>query len=252
MHPITLLALSVVLMPRLVNAQEAGPSVSQPSAETASAPSATVNDIVNMALEVGEDRVDFKDRGAPYLGFKEKHGIRNRGGGVKAKSTPDMATRSCHVALKETRRDLQPQCIILTWLKVYPEDKHSVEYAFRFDLAGKLEKAFRSTGKITETGEGVKGSAILTALKVKDPEVQQRAREELDFWLKRTAKYLAKKRAKEQAALGGGGASVQTSSVQAARDTVAEPAASAASPSTAAEATRTAAEVKPVQAVSAQ
>lgn len=171
------IALSIIVLPLIVNAEVA-----------------TINQVVETALSVGEDEVRFKDKSATLLGYKAKTGIPSRGAGVGPRSTPDGSARGCFVAIKETKKGKQPECLIFHWYKNYPEEKNYVEYAFRFSLDGKLEKAFRSTGKLTDTGEGVEGSAVDTPLKVKDFEVQQRAREMLDFWRQRTAKYLAEKR----------------------------------------------------------
>lgn len=213
MRRLILVALSIVLLPRLVNAEEAGSSVAPAQTGT------SFNDVVNFALDAGKDEVVFKDPSAKLIGYSPRKGITTRGGGVTPKNTPDGSARYCHVAVKKTRKGKRPECLILHWFKTYPEEKYSVEYVFRYSLEGKLEKAFRGTGKLTDKGEGVEGSAVNVKLKVKDFEVQQRAREMLDFWKQRTAAYLAKKRG--QTSIGGG---QSASAVQAPRDAVAEPA----------------------------
>lgn len=217
MRRLFIFAFSIVLVPHHVKAQETRSSAGLGQVAEATA---TLQELIDLQLAVGEDDVDLKDQRARLLGF-DKTGIRNRGGGVKAKNTPDGAGRSCLVALKGPK-GLQPQSLILVWSKDYPEEERADQYGFRFSLDGRLEKAYSGTGKITKSGESVRGSAKDVSMKIKDLVVQQRARDELDFWLKRAGKYLAKKRAKAAAA--GGGASVvqPAADLRAGRDAVAD------------------------------
>lgn len=103
----------------------------------------------------------------------------------------------CRVAINEGwGGKIKPQCVLLHWAKDYLEEGRTVDYHFRFNLKGKIEKAVRVVAKINPDGSPIVGSAVNSPQDIDDPEIKERAQAELDYWLKRTAKYLAWKKEK--------------------------------------------------------
>jgi hypothetical protein len=92
----------------------------------------------------------------------------------------------------------KPDCLLFLWQKEYLEQRTVKTYAFRFSLDGKLERALSSVGKLHPDGKSVRALGVNTALDIDDPEIQERAQAELDFWLVRAAGLIAKKKAESR------------------------------------------------------
>jgi len=66
----------------------------------------------------------------------------------------------------------------------FPDQLKVKNWVFRFSLDGKLEKVVSGVGQNDKDGNPVVGSEEDTLQDVNDPDVQDRARTELKFWLK--------------------------------------------------------------------
>jgi hypothetical protein len=119
---------------------------------------------------------------------------------IKGDSTDDNeigpdTQSTCKVVLEKNGNKAKPVCMLIVWEKVHRRSHKLETYYFRFTTDGKLERAISSDARVDDSGEGVPGSANTRALDIKSPTVSKRAKQELAFWLKRTAKVMAKKKA---------------------------------------------------------
>ncbi|MBI5202490.1 MAG: hypothetical protein HY925_12940 [Elusimicrobia bacterium] len=100
--------------------------------------------------------------------------------GFEESETTDGRERVCRLVLK----DGKPDSLVFF---AYEEDIKSLTTRmsiYRSTLAGKLQSAVFTTGKIDEHGEAVRGSAQDTPLNILSETTQFDFSRELDFWLK--------------------------------------------------------------------
>lgn len=119
---------------------------------------------------------------------------------IKGDSTDDNeigadTQSTCKVVLDKEGKKGKPVCMLIVWEQTNRATHKLESYFFRFTTAGKLERAVSGDARVDEAGETVPGSANMKALDVNAPDVAKRAKEQLAFWLKRTAKVMAKKKA---------------------------------------------------------
>ncbi|MBI3552710.1 MAG: hypothetical protein HY077_09330 [Elusimicrobia bacterium] len=140
----------------------------------------SVEEFRRWLLKEGKDRFEFGDRRAPLLNLPTS------GVATKAWATGHSNPfHMCNLVVDPSSDGTTPKavCIVLTSTRRDPEQHKAKDWVFRFLLDGSLEKAFTSIGDIDAQGAPVLGSGVLSEGNVKDPEIKQKAREELNFWL---------------------------------------------------------------------
>jgi hypothetical protein len=115
---------------------------------------------------------------APVLGIPPD--AQSRAFEMKEGDCSDGKYRTFDVIVESSGTERLPHMFVLLVMK-----KHGLsteDYWFTLHPNGRIEKALRSMGKLTETGHGVPGSSVDVDL---DPDEAQRLlKRELDFWLK--------------------------------------------------------------------
>ena len=119
---------------------------------------------------------------------------------IKGDSTDDNeigadTTSTCKVVVEKDGNKTKPVCMLILWERLHRSSHKLESYVYRFTTEGKLEKAVSNDAQLDDAGHGVPGSAKITPLDVNSPAVSKRAKDELAFWLKRTARVMAKKKA---------------------------------------------------------
>lgn len=89
-----------------------------------------------------------------------------------------------NIVLESNGEDKKPTCIVLQTDMDFPEQLKVKNWFFLFSLDGKLQKAVSGVGTNDKDGHAISGSEENTPQDVNDPDVQDRARTELKFWLK--------------------------------------------------------------------
>lgn len=150
-------------------------------------------EFVQWLLEHGKDKIDNLGRNAEPLKLPP--------GGLPAKAWATGNTNPYHktsLILNKTTngKDQTPICLILSWSKEYPKLLKSKHYGFRFSLDGTFERGTSTIGDRDSNGKPIRSSGIIAKLDLKDPEIQEKAQAELDFWLKRAAELIAKKKSR--------------------------------------------------------
>ena len=98
----------------------------------------------------------------------------------------------CSVVIGQGPAAHRPVCLVLVTAQNYADNRKTKDWFFRFNLSGTLEKAVSGVGENDKDGKPVEGSAVDSPQDIKDPDVQERAQQELKFWLER-GRALAKK-----------------------------------------------------------
>jgi hypothetical protein len=136
---------------------------------------------IQFVLKRGHDWLLFGDRRGPIFGFTVA------GVPSKALSNDDYAGKSVHperMCNVVVDADGKPVCLILQLGLDFPRLRQSKDWNFRLNLNGNLENAFSGVGDSDATGKPIPGSARDRQEDVTDPETQERAAAELNYWLK--------------------------------------------------------------------
>jgi hypothetical protein len=96
--------------------------------------------------------------------------------------TTDNLYHGTSIAVDESANP--PKALKLIFSTTHSWDDNSEDYHFKTNLNGKLEKVVSIFGKINPAGESVKGSGQVSEKDITSPEIKERFRHELDFWLK--------------------------------------------------------------------
>jgi hypothetical protein len=156
-----------------------------------------VKEFVRWLLKDGKERVLMPGRGASLLDLPE--------GGVPSKaraSGNSNPVHMCSLALdKNSDADKpKPTCFLLYVADLHPEQRNTKAWNFRYRLDGVLEKAVLTDGTLDENGKPVVGSAVDSVQDIKDPEIQAKAKEELEYWLAKAYELTHKTTAKPETA----------------------------------------------------
>lgn len=145
--------------------------------------------IADWLVKEGKDGLDFANTSAADLLGLPLEGVHTKTQGVIGRDAQPASTRLC----KLVQKDSKPESLVLVSIKDYPVKAKAKFYTYRFMTDDSLLRAFSAVAKLQ--GEAlVPESAEEIALKIDDPEIQERAQAELDFWLKHVEKLAAKKK----------------------------------------------------------
>lgn len=158
---------------------------------------ARVKEFVRWLMKDGKDRVLLPGRGASLFDFPVD-GVASKAWAT-GHSNP---MRMCSLVLEKSDEGKEPKatCFVLEQQIVFPENHSSKTWHFRYRLDGTLDRAFYHDGAVDENGKAVVGSAVNTPQDAQDPEVQAKAKEELDFWLAKAHELTHKTTAKAETA----------------------------------------------------
>lgn len=133
--------------------------------------------LLDWLLHDGKDRIDFNNAG----------GVLNLPrGGVPTKARGAPPDRSSHLVVEKSTEAITPVCLILLFGQDNPaKENHTEAFFFRFTLNGALERVILTEYKKDAAGNSIHGSAVDTIKDINDPDIKKKAKEELDFWLKR-------------------------------------------------------------------
>jgi hypothetical protein len=159
--------------------------------------SLTLKEFVQWLLKDGKDRNLVPGKRAALLDLPED-GVPTKAWGT-GRSNP---FHSCSLIIdkdSDTKKP-RPLCIVIAKEHHHPEQQQSEGWEFRFRTDGSLERALSYSAQIDSEGKPVLGSAVNTSQDVTAPDVQAKAREELNFWLAKSYELTHKTAAKAEAA----------------------------------------------------
>ncbi|MFA6319189.1 MAG: hypothetical protein WC943_17385 [Elusimicrobiota bacterium] len=166
---------SIFFVPPLVNAAQPAASPREKNRVRGQ----TLEAFIQQALTNGDDN-DFGPNLSRILDLKPNH--RTKGFERLREMCADDRDRSVDVVVEKVSdsEQLKPVWVIFFAKRVLSRATDSVWFKLRPD--GSIEKALRSTGKITEDGHGVPGSGV--AVDLDSDEARRLLKREFDFWLK--------------------------------------------------------------------
>lgn len=200
-----LLALSIIGFPIVVNASGTSESI----------PEKRLNprEFVEYFLKNADDAKIPAGRDAKLFGLpSEGDSIPIKGDSSDPGELGVGRQSSCELILKRVNGALRPHCLLIVIDENHQKEHRVYGHEFQFDLSGRLQNAAEVHGELDSSGQGIEGTGFPTRLNVKDPSIVTRAKAELNFWLERTARAIAKKRAHVNA---GGGVETAGAAAQA-------------------------------------
>jgi len=165
--------------------------------------SMSVPQFVDYMMKHGDDATVPVGKDGPLLGLPpaDNHTLPIKGDSTdKGELGPDRDS-SCEIILDGKKG--RPVCMLVVVDHANPKARQNLGFEYKFDLRGRLLSAVSVIGELTEAGEPVEGTAQNTVLNTKDRSIASQARAELQYWLKRTARAMAKKK-KAQTSTGSG------------------------------------------------
>ncbi|MBI5882335.1 MAG: hypothetical protein HZB91_04440 [Elusimicrobia bacterium] len=172
-------SLSIAFGPAFVNAAAKPDAAKQSKKPGKKSQGLTLTEFINKVLTEGDDN-DFLPATAQVLGLEPGH--KTKAFEKLEDKCADKRYRTVDVVVEKVpgSNQLKPACVILLAKRTLPG---AAEHEwFRLKPDGSIEKAYRTTGKLTADGHGVPGSAVDMDF---DPdEAKALLKRELDFWLK--------------------------------------------------------------------
>lgn len=188
------LALSMSVMPNLVNAQSpsltsinnANSSTTSELKDSAKESRPGFAELIEAVLRTGADG-NVGINLAPVIGLPKPMPYKTQQALI-SKHDKDQETRAYYVIYENTEStaskaaEKQAICAYIVRVKRSGLDRQ-MRY-FRTDLNGKLEKVVLSESKLDDAGKGVLGSGVATDQDIDSSEVKKTFEAEMKFWLK--------------------------------------------------------------------